>query len=57
MQTTSITDYLTPEIEQLIALAARVINEHVNDRDLCAICGSAWPCEQAVFAEHNLATL
>ncbi len=49
-------DRFPPEVLQLLKLAARVINEHVNDRGLCAVCGSAWPCEQAVVAEHNLAS-
>lgn len=43
------------KLAQLISAAASVINEHVNDQGLCAICGSARPCERAVVAEHNLA--
>jgi len=43
------------ELDQLRALATKTINEHVNDQDLCAICGSAWPCDRAVLAAHNLA--
>lgn len=39
----------------LVGLATRVMNEHVNDRDLCAVCGCAWPCARVVLAEHNLA--
>ncbi|HEX3783093.1 MAG TPA: hypothetical protein VHX38_25785 [Pseudonocardiaceae bacterium] len=39
----------------LVSLATRVMNEHVNDRDLCAVCGCAWPCERVVLAEHKLA--
>jgi hypothetical protein len=45
------------ELEALSSLAVTVLNEHTNDADLCAVCGSAWPCEQAVLAEHNLAAL
>jgi hypothetical protein len=48
-------DRFPPELAQLIRTATSVINEHVCDRGLCAICGSAWPCERAVVAEHNLA--
>jgi hypothetical protein len=44
-----------PEVLQLLSTATRVIDEHVNEQGLCAICGSAWPCERAVVAEHNLA--
>jgi hypothetical protein len=54
MQTVT-TEYLTPELEQLITLAAEVLNEHSNDHGLCAICGCAFPCERAVLAEYNLA--
>jgi hypothetical protein len=49
------TDHFAPKLVQLISTAASVMNEHVNDQGLCAICGSAWPCERAVVAEHNLA--
>jgi len=53
--TTPDTDYFLPKFGQLLSTAASVINEHVDDQGLCAICGSAWPCERAVVAEHNLA--
>lgn len=42
------------EIKKLRALAMKTINEHTNDRGLCAVCGSAWPCELGVLADHNL---
>jgi hypothetical protein len=42
------------EIAQLHQLATMVIGAHQNHDDLCVICGSAWPCERAVLAEHNL---
>ncbi len=47
-------EHLTPEFEALRALATRVINQHVDDHGLCAVCGCAFPCERAVLAEHNL---
>ena len=52
-----ITTSVDPEValEALFALATEVINEHINDHDLCAVCSSAFPCERAVLAEHNLA--
>lgn len=43
--------------EALSLLAVTVLNEHINQAGLCAVCGSAWPCESAVLADHNLATL
>jgi len=48
-------DSLNTDIEQLAQLASVVLNEHTNDYGLCAVCGSAFPCERAVLAEHNLA--
>jgi len=53
--TTPAAERFPPEVLQLLSIATRVINEHVNEHDLCAVCGSAWPCERAVVAEHNLA--
>jgi hypothetical protein len=44
-------------LAKLHALAAVVLGEHQNDRDLCAICGTAWPCPRLVLADHNLATM
>jgi hypothetical protein len=52
------TETLTPprdELDQLRQLAAQVLSEHTNQNDRCATCGCAFPCEQAVLAEHNLA--
>jgi len=39
----------------MLATAAHEIDLHVDDRGLCTVCGSAWPCERALLAEHNLA--
>jgi len=44
---------LPPDLVTLSSLAVSVLNEHVNDADLCAVCESAWPCELVVLAEHN----
>ena len=41
-------------MDGLRALATRVINEHLDAHGLCAVCSSAFPCERAVLAEHNL---
>jgi len=43
------------DVDKLRALATRTINEHQDERGLCVICGSAWPCEFVVLADHNLA--
>ncbi len=45
------------DLERLARLAVRVLGEHVNDQNLCAVCGCAFPCESAVLAEHNTALL
>jgi hypothetical protein len=55
--TTPETDRFLSEVARLISIATSVINEHVNDQGLCAVCDSAWPCERALLAEHNLAAL
>jgi hypothetical protein len=44
-----------PELEALISLATRALNEHTNETGRCVVCGCVWPCEHAVLAEHNVA--
>lgn len=44
----------------LIVLAVTILGEHTSDdttHTICAACGSPWPCEPAITAEHNLALL
>ncbi|HEX5401281.1 MAG TPA: hypothetical protein VFX16_03155 [Pseudonocardiaceae bacterium] len=48
-------EHAVTDVDQLRRLATRTINEHVDDHGLCAACGSSWPCEFAVLADHNLA--
>ena len=55
--TTPVGDHLPPELVWLCAMAIRVLNEHTNDHDLCAVCRCAWPCARVALAEHNLALL
>jgi len=45
------------ELEYLAQLATVVLNEHTNRAGLCATCGTTFPCDSAVLAEHNLALL
>jgi hypothetical protein len=54
---TLITDYFSPEVRRLSATAADVLNRHVGENGRCTACGTAWPCESAQLAEHNLAGL
>jgi len=53
----AVDDWATRAVERLAHLATAVLNEHVNDSGLCAVCGSAFPCKSAVLAEHNVALL
>jgi hypothetical protein len=50
-------DPLLSVLHELSLLATTVLGEHTNNAGLCAVCGSAWPCERAVTATHNLAVL
>lgn len=50
-------DSVQAELEHLAQLATVVLNEHVNHKGLCAVCGCSFPCESAVLAEHNVALL
>ena len=45
------------DLERLAQLAIAVLNQHINDNGLCAVCGCDFPCESAVLAEHNTALL
>jgi hypothetical protein len=45
------------ESEHLAHVATVVLNEHVNEWGLCAMCGGAFPCELAVLAEHSVTLL
>jgi hypothetical protein len=44
-------------VRALSALAANILNEHVNDQARCAICRCPFPCRFAVLAEHTLGGL
>jgi hypothetical protein len=45
------------EIENLAHLATAVLNEHTSEAGLCAVCGTGFPCDSAILADHNLALL
>lgn len=42
---------------RLSVLVAQEITRHTCKDGLCVICGTAWPCERAELAEHNLVLL
>ncbi|NKE55379.1 hypothetical protein FXN61_00460 [Lentzea sp. PSKA42] len=50
-----------PTLDRLAEVAIAVFDEHLNSAECCAICGTGcgtgWPCEQVVLADHNLAVL
>jgi hypothetical protein len=50
-------DRFLPAFSHLRSRAACVLNEHIDSRGLCAVCGSSWPRERVQLAEHNLAVL
>jgi len=52
-----VTDYLSPPHAHLLNTAQHEIDWHVNDRGVCAVCGSAFPCERAVLADLALSAL
>ena len=54
---TSTISTIQTEIEHLAQLATAVLNEHVNEYGLCAVCQCAFPCEFALLADHNVALL
>jgi hypothetical protein len=56
-QTIPVLDPLPVVLELMGELAASVLNEHIDETGLCVVCGSAWPCERVVLAEHNLAMI
>lgn len=45
------TDFLPPELR--IIAGNEVLNEHVDDLGLCAVCGSAWPCQFTELAQFG----
>ncbi len=47
-------DFLPPELARLLATAQKEITEHGNDHGLCAVCGSAFPCQRAELAAFTL---
>ena len=43
--------------ELMGAPAISVLGECTDDAGLCAMCGSAWPCEHVVLAASNLVVI
>ena len=51
------TDFLLPELAQLLAVARVEMDLHINDHGKCAICPVSFPCELAVLADLALSAL
>lgn len=49
-----ILDPLPASLDDLGRLATTVLGEHIAIGNLCAVCGSSWPCSMVVLADHNL---
>jgi hypothetical protein len=50
-------DRLPPPLERLLKTAQQEIDRHVNDCGLCAVCGSAFPCDRATLADLALSAM
>lgn len=48
---------LPPSLARLLKTAQQEIDRHVNDHGLCAICGSAFPCDRAALADLALSAM
>jgi hypothetical protein len=46
-----------PTLDRLTEVAIAVFASHLNCSECCAVCGTGWPCQQVVLADHNLAVL
>ena len=54
---TSPTEYITPELVQLLAIAQRELDRHLSDHGVCARCHERWPCPTACLAAETLGSL
>ncbi|MEV6717262.1 hypothetical protein AB0M48_35125 [Lentzea sp. NPDC051208] len=44
-------------LDRLTEIAVAVFACHLNTAECCTVCGTSWPCQQVVLADHNLAVL
>jgi hypothetical protein len=51
------TEYVTPELEQLLAIARRELDRHLCDHGTCTRCHQHWPCPTACLAAETLGAL
>lgn len=55
--TTSTTEYVIPELTQLLAIARQELDRHVRDQGTCSRCEQHWPCPTACLAAGTLSAL
>ena len=54
---TTATEYVIPELVQLLAIAQRELDRHLGDHGVCARCHERWPCPTACLAAETLSSL
>jgi hypothetical protein len=51
---TTLTEYVTPELEQLLTIARHELDRHISDQGTCRLCQQHWPCPTARLAADTL---
>lgn len=54
---TASSEYITPELVQLLAIAQHELDRHLSDHGCCTFCQRSWPCPTACLAAETLGTL
>ncbi len=54
---TTPTQYVTPELIHLLAIAQRELDRHLSDHGSCSCCREHWPCPTACLAAETLSAL
>jgi hypothetical protein len=54
---TTATEYVIPELVQLLAIAQRELDRHLSDHGICGRCREHWPCATACLAAETLGSL
>jgi hypothetical protein len=55
--TRTVTEYVTPELVRLLAIAQRELDRHLSDHGRCTRCSQLWPCPTACLAAETLGGL
>jgi hypothetical protein len=54
---TAPTEFVTPELVQLLAIARHELDRHLSDHGTCCCCQQHWPCPTACLAAETLSAL